>query len=240
MKSLMIKDKSILPYASREAMNRLRINFDFCGDQYKKVMVTSSTPDEGKSFVSYQLWRVLAESGKRVVLVDADLRRSVMRARHQLSVEGDSKKANGLTHYLAGNASLDDVLYETDQENGFMVPTFRTVANPTLLLQNPRFNEMMDKLGEKFDIVLIDTPPLNSVADGLQIAAHCDGALLVVRGGVTPRRIVASSIGQLKSVSCPLLGTVLNRVEMNRNPYYYKYSKYGYYHYYYAPSHKRT
>ena len=110
-------------------------------------MVTSSTPDEGKSFVSYQLWRVLAESGKHVVLVDADLRRSVMRARHQLSVEGDSKKANGLTHYLAGNASLDDVLYETDQENGFMVPTFRTVANPTLLLQNPRFNEMMDKLG---------------------------------------------------------------------------------------------
>ena len=240
MKSLMIKDKSILPYASREAMNRLRINFDFCGDQYKKVMVTSSTPDEGKSFVSYQLWRVLAESGKHVVLVDADLRRSVMRARHQLSVEGDSKKANGLTHDLAGNASLDDVLYETDQENGFMVPTFRTVANPTLLLQNPRFNEMMDKLGEKFDIVLIDTPPLNSVADGLQIAAHCDGALLVVRGGVTPRRIVASSIAQLKSVSCPLLGTVLNRVEMNRNPYYYKYSKYGYYHYYYAPSHKKT
>ena len=175
-----------------------------------------------------------------MVLVDADLRRSVMRARHQLSVEGDSKKANGLTHYLAGNASLDDVLYETDQENGFMVPTFRTVANPTLLLQNPRFNEMMDKLGEKFDIVLIDTPPLNSVADGLQIAAHCDGALLVVRGGVTPRRIVASSIAQLKSVSCPLLGTVLNRVEMNRNPYYYKYSKYGYYHYYYAPSHKKT
>lgn len=240
MKSLMIKDKSILPYASREAMNRLRINFDFCGDQYKKVMVTSSTPDEGKSFVSYQLWRVLAESGKHVVLVDADLRRSVMRARHQLSVEGDSKKANGLTHYLAGNASLDDVLYETDQENGFMVPTFRTVANPTLLLQNPRFNEMMDKLGEKFDIVLIDTPPLNSVADGLQIATHCDGALLVVRGGVTPRRIVASSIAQLKSVSCPLLGTVLNRVEMNRSPYYYKYSKYGYYHYYYAPSHKKT
>ena len=240
MKSLMIKDKSILPYASREAMNRLRINFDFCGDQYKKVMVASSTPDEGKSFVSYQLWRVLAESGKHVVLVDADLRRSVMRARDQLSVEGDSKKANGLTHYLAGNASLDDVLYETDQENGFMVPTFRTVANPTLLLQNPRFNEMMDKLGEKFDIVLIDTPPLNSVADGLQIAAHCDGALLVVRGGVTPRRIVASSIAQLKSVNCPLLGTVLNRVEMNRNPYYYKYSKYGYYHYYYAPSHKKT
>ena len=88
MKSLMIKDKSILPYASREAMNRLRINFDFCGDQYKKVMVTSSTPDEGKSFVSYQLWRVLAESGKHVVLVDADLRRSDVRPCHAPGPDG--------------------------------------------------------------------------------------------------------------------------------------------------------
>lgn len=235
MKSLTIKDKGALPYASREALNRLRINFDFCGDQYKKVMITSSSPDEGKSFVSFHLWRILAESGRRVVLVDADLRRSVMRIQHQLSAGADTKKALGLAHYLAGNVALDDVLYQTDLENGFMVPTFRTVANPVLLLQNPRFGEMMEQLGKQFDIVLVDTPPLNSVADGLQVASHCDGALLVVRGGVTPRRIVANSIGQLKSINCPLLGTVLNRVELDKNPYYYKYSKYSYYNYY-APS----
>ena len=104
MKSLTIKDKGTLPYASREALNRLRINFDFCGDQYKKVMITSSSPDEGKSFISFHLWRVLAESGRRVALVDADLRRSVMRIQHQLSAGTDAKKALGLAHYLAGNA----------------------------------------------------------------------------------------------------------------------------------------
>ena len=238
MKSLTIKDKGTLSYASREALNRLRINFDFCGDQYKKVMITSSSPDEGKSFISFHLWRVLAESGRRVVLVDADLRRSVMRIQHQLSAGADTKKALGLAHYLAGNATLEDVLYESDIENGFMVPTFRTVANPVLLLQNPRFGEMMEKLGEQFDIILVDTPPLNSVADGLQVARHCDGALLVVRGGVTPRRIISTSMAQLKSIDCPLLGTVLNRVEMDKNPYYYKYSKYSYYNYY-APSREK-
>ena len=232
MRSLTIKNKSALPYASREALNRLRINFSFCGDQYRKVMVTSSTPDEGKSFVSYQLWRLLAESGKRVVLVDADLRRSVMHIRWQFAVDGKERNSPGLAHYLAGNAGMEDVLYQTEIENAFIVPTFRTVANPTLLLQSDRFSAMLDKLKEQFDIVLIDTPPLNSVADGLQIAAHCDGALLVVRGGVTPRRLVSASITQLKNAGCPLLGTVLNRVRMESSPYYYKYARYGYYSHY--------
>ena len=72
MKSLTINNKTPLPYSTREGLNRLRINFNFCGDQYKKVLITSSTPDEGKSFVCYNLWRMLAESGKKVVLLDGD------------------------------------------------------------------------------------------------------------------------------------------------------------------------
>ena len=87
MKSLTINNKTPLPYSTREGLNRLRINFNFCGDQYKKVLITSSTPDEGKSFVSYNLWRMLAESGKKVVLVDADLRRSVMHVRWQFTLD---------------------------------------------------------------------------------------------------------------------------------------------------------
>ena len=191
MKSLTINNKTPLPYSTREGLNRLRINFNFCGDQYKKVLITSSTPDEGKSFVSYNLWRMLAESGKKVV--------------------------------------LDDVTYKTDLDTGFIIPTFRTIANPTLLLQSDRFQQLLDRLGQEYDVVLVDTPPLGSVADGLQIAAHCDGAILVVRGGVTPRRIISSSLMQLKSINCPVLGTVLNRVKMENSPYYYKYARYGYY-----------
>lgn len=229
MKSLTINNKTPLPYSTREGLNRLRINFNFCGDQYKKVLITSSTPDEGKSFVSYNLWRMLAESGRKVVLVDADLRRSVMHVRWQFTLDSKERNPQGLAHYLAGNASLDDVTYKTDLDTGFIIPTFRTIANPTLLLQSDRFQQLLDRLGQEYDVVLVDTPPLGSVADGLQIAAHCDGAILVVRGGVTPRRIISSSLMQLKSINCPVLGTVLNRVKMENSPYYYKYARYGYY-----------
>ena len=98
-------------------------------------------------------------------------------------------------------------------ERGFLLPELREIC----------------KLIKEYDAVLVDTPPLGSVADGLQIAAHCDGAILVVRGGVTPRRIISSSLMQLKSINCPVLGTVLNRVKMENSPYYYKYARYGYY-----------
>ena len=227
MKKLTFNYLGRLPYSSEEAINRLRINLGFCGDRFKKIVITSSTPDEGKSFVSTNLWRVLTESGKKVVLVDADIRKSVMRSRYQIS--GESDRFNGLVHYLAGQVELEEVLYETNIKDAYVVPVARTVSNPVVLLQSDRFHEMLDELAENFDYVLLDTPPLSNVADGNLIASQCDGALLVVRSGVTPRKLVASSIKQIERSGCELMGVVLNRVEDRLNPYYYRYTKYGYY-----------
>ena len=218
-----------LDYACNEAMNTLCTNLFYCGDEIHSVLITSRYEQEGKSGVAMNVIRTLASYGKRVVLVDADLRRSVMHVRWQFTLDSKGRNPQGLAHYLAGNASLDDVTYKTDLDTGFIIPTFRTIANPTLLLQSDRFQQLLDRLGQEYDVVLVDTPPLGSVADGLQIAAHCDGAILVVRGGVTPRRIISSSLMQLKSINCPVLGTVLNRVKMENSPYYYKYARYGYY-----------
>lgn len=227
MKTLVIQNLPSLPYAAEEALNRLQINFTFCGDQFKKVVVTSSTPEEGKSTVSINLWRLLAASGKRVVLVDADMRKSVMRSRYQItSSEHDYL---GLSHYLAGKASLVDVLYSTNINGGYMVPTSHTVSNPTVLLQNGRLQQMLDLLAQKFDYVLVDTSPLVNVADGNLIASNCNGAILVVRGGVTPRKLVADSLKQLERAECKLMGVVLNRITAKDSPYYQKYKKAGYY-----------
>lgn len=232
MKVLTLNNLAPLPYAAEEAMNRLRINFSFCGDQFKKVVITSSTPGEGKSTVSVNLWRLLATSGKRVILVDADIRKSMMRSRFQItSTEHDYQ---GLSHYLAGRASLQDVIYATNISGGYMLPTSHTVFNPTILLQSSRFPQMLEALAQKFDYVLVDTPPLTNVADGDLIASHCDGAILVVRGGGTPRNLVASSLKQLERANCKLMGVVLNRVDSKNSPYYYKYTKYGYYSSYYG------
>lgn len=231
MKSIQLNNLGNLPYGAEEALNRLRVNVGFCGNRFKKIIITSSTPNEGKSFVSTNLWRMLAEAGSRTVLVDADMRKSVMRSRYQFAA-GD-KNLPGLVHYLAGQVEIDDVLCHTNINNGYLLPTSYTVTNPAILLQTERFSGLLDALTQVFDYVLIDTPPLNSVADGDLIASHCDGALLVVRSGVTPRTMIANSLKQLERAGCELMGVVLNRVEAKSNPYYYKYGKYGYYNNYY-------
>lgn len=234
MKTIQLSHLEKLPYGAEEALNRLRVNVGFCGDRFKKIIVTSSTPNEGKSFVSTNLWRMLAEAGSRTVLVDADMRKSVLRTRHQFA--SGEKNLPGLVHYLAGQVGIDDVLCRTNIDNAYLFPTSYTVTNPALLLQTDRFSELLDALTRVFDYVLVDTPPLNSVSDGDLIASHCDGALLVVRSGVTPRNLIASSLKQLERAGCELMGVVLNRVEAKSNPYYYKYGKYGYYNDYYYGS----
>lgn len=226
MKKLTMNNMAPLPYSAEEAMNRLLVNFGLCGKEYKKVIVTSSLPNEGKSFVAAHLWRLLAESGSKVILVDADIRKSVIRSRYQLTT--DEVNPVGLAHHLAGQAELEDVIYSTNIKGGFIVPTFRTVANPAILLQSGRFATMLDRLAQVSDYVLVDTPPLANVSDGGLIASHCDGALLVVRSASTPKTLIASSIKQLELANCRLLGTVLNRVEQKQNAYYSRYSQYGY------------
>ncbi len=232
MKLLRLNSIGQLPYGAEEALNRLRVNMGFCGDRFKKVIITSSVPNEGKSFIAANLWRMLSEAGMRTVLVDADMRKSVMRSRHQISsLSGDMI---GLSHYLAGKVDLGDVLYATNVENGFMLPTVNVITNPAILLQGERFTKLLDQLAVMFECVLIDTPPLNSVADGDYIASHCDGGVLVVRSGSTPRGLVSASLKQLERSGCELMGVVLNRVEMKKSSYYYKYSKHNYYSYYYG------
>lgn len=228
MKKLALNYERKLPYSVEEELNRLRVNFSFCGDHFKKVMITSSTADEGKSFITVNLWRMLAASGKKVVLVDADIRKSVLR--HKITSEQGREGAfGGLSHYLAGQQDLDDVVYETNFPNAYMVPMTHSVTNPILLLQSVRFSEMLDELARVFDYVLVDTPPLALVADAGLVAAQCDGTVLVVNASDTPKGIIADSLKQIERTGCELMGVVLNKVNQAKSPYYQKYSKYGYY-----------
>lgn len=227
MKELTIKYLPELPFAVEESINQLRINLGFCGDQIKTIMITSSIPDEGKSFIGMHLWKMLAAVGNRVLLIDCDLRASVLRAKYGIKAQ---EKITGIEHYLSGQVELGEALYKTNIENGFLLPAATTVANPSLLLESERFSAMIDQCAELFDCILIDTPPLESVADALQIAPHTDGIVLVVRSGVTSRKLVENAVGQIKRTGVPLLGMVLNRVEAdNKNSYYYRrYYRYGY------------
>ena len=196
-----------LSWEVSEAVNQLRVNLSFCGSDVKTIMVTSSTPNEGKSFVAMQLWKSIAEMGTPALFIDCDFRKSVLRTRYGFSCSGHMK---GAPHYLAGQAELEDVIYETNIKNGYIIPVAKTVANPAILLESPKFAQMIAECRKRFGIILIDTPPLGSVADSLNIATHCDGTVLMIMCGQTPRKLVANSVEQLKRTGTPLLGVVLN------------------------------
>lgn len=209
-----------LPYAVEEAMNRLRINVKFCGKNTKKILLTSCMPNEGKSTVSSYLWKMLAEAGFSTVMVDVDLRKSVQMQRMQVENASETK---GLNHYLSGMAEYEDVVYKTNIENAYIVPC-------TQLLEDVRFRELLDRLAGEYRFVIVDTPPLGSVSDGALIASLCDGAILVVRAGQTPKAMIKQSLYEIEQSGCKLLGTVLNRAEVSTRGYgkYGKYGNYGY------------
>lgn len=227
MRELEIKKLPSLPFEVSEALNQLRINLSFCGDRIRTIMITSSVPNEGKSFISVQLWKMMAEIGMPVVLLDCDFRNSEMRRKYGIH-STDREKWKGAAHFLAGQAEVEDVIYQTNVPNGCIIPVTSPIANPTILLESPNFSRLLEYCGQKFRCVLVDTPPLGSVADALNIARYCDGSVLVVRSGQTPRRVVEHSVQLLNRVDSPLLGVVLSRANINSraSAYYQRYGAY--------------
>ncbi|MDD6311511.1 MAG: CpsD/CapB family tyrosine-protein kinase [Firmicutes bacterium] len=230
-----------LPLSIEEALNRLRINVKFCGKDTKKILVTSSVPNEGKSFVSVQLWRLLAEAGSKTVIVDLDIRNSMTSKRLEIKCidnEGNETEepVEGIDYYLSGQIEYDDVVYKTNIENGDFVPCTNLLENPSSLFEDRRFEELLTKLASEYRYVILDSPPLVNVADSEQIATMCDGAIVVVRSGHTSRKLIRQSLKQLERAGCSLLGMVLNR-ENNQGKGYGKYGKYGGYGYGYGYGH---
>lgn len=223
MKTVTVDNMPELPYAMEEAINRLRINISFLGTDIRKIMVISTMPNEGKSFVAMQLWHQIAQAGTPTLLLDADLRKSVMTDKYGIALEEGTMQ--GTSHYLANDYPIENAIYHTQWEKGDILPNVDNVVNPSMLLESERFEEMLRYVEQKYRYVFVDSPPLNLVSGGERIGNLCDGAVLVVRGGVTSKNMVKNSIRQLERAGCPLLGIVLNRVEGAKGGYYYK--RYG-------------
>jgi len=207
-----------LDFRSREAFRTLRTNIEFSGDDVKVICLTSCTPNEGKSDTSFELARAFAQNGKKVLLIDADLRKSVMRHRHK-----KGKVRLGLVNYLVGRASMDDVLCTTDIRNFSMIFCGPVPPNPSELLGNDRFKNMIARAREEYDMIIIDTPPLGSVIDTAVVSKVCDGVVLVVAAGTISYRFVRNVKEQLEVTGCRILGAVLNKVDMSGKGYYGKY-----------------
>lgn len=211
-------------YGRREALNSLRTNLQFSGVNLKTFLITSCGPDEGKSTVSFDIARSMAETGKKVVLVDADIRKSVMISRHK--VERMTRRIGGLSQYLTGIASAEDIICGTNIENFYTIMSGPVAPNPTEILNGERFEELMEKLRDVFDVVIIDSPPLGSVIDAAIMAPMCDGAILVMASGEVSKRVALDVKKQLEVSGCRILGVVLNKVKIDKGQYNKYYGEY--------------
>ena len=236
MKSLEITTDVELSNRMKEVFRTLRTNLEFSGVENRAIAVTSCTPNDGKSTVSYNLAMMLAERGKNTLYVDADLRKSVLVQR--LGIKGNPE---GLSHYLSGQTSLQDVIYTTQKQGLYILPAGVFPSNPTELLANGKFSVLLESAKKVFDYIIVDTPPLASVIDAAVIAKECDASMLVLASGIASRNMARSVISQLKLSNPNFLGVVLNKVEIKQGAYYsgkgyggYYGSYYGYYGSYYG------
>lgn len=194
------------PYAPRvEAFRVLRLNLQFASPEAdgNVLVVTSAQPMDGKTSIACNLALSLAEAGQRVVLVEADLRRPNAVARFGL----DGKV--GVTTVLCGRAELDEAIRQVG-DGCYVLPSGALPPNPAELLQTEAMEQLIGELRRRFDVVLIDGPPLLPVSDAASLARLSTGALLVVRHGVTTREQVDACAKRLAAVHAPLLGAIVN------------------------------
>lgn len=219
--------------ARAEALRQLRTNLQFIDVErpVRVLVVTSSVADEGKSTMSANLAVSFAESNRTVLLIEADLRRP--RIAEYLGVE----RSVGLTNVLADQVPFQEVLQPWGRSGLQVLPSGSIPPNPSELLGGPKMLELLALLKRRFDVIVLDTPPLLPVTDAAVVAAHADGAVLVTRYGRTTRGQVATAVRSLKSVDARLLGSILNMTPTKSSD---SYESYGYGHYEDEPSTDRA
>ncbi|MGT2887227.1 tyrosine-protein kinase [Streptococcus didelphis] len=218
------KSKKALYTQAEEYYNSIRTNIQFSGRDYRVIVVTSVQPGEGKSTTSSNLAISFANTGLKTLLIDADIRNSVMSG----TFKSDTKY-QGLSNYLSGNADLSSVISRTDIDNLMIIPSGQVPPNPTTLLQNHNFNYMIDALKEVFDYIIIDTPPIGLVIDSAIVAQKADASLLVTEAGIIKRRFIQKAKEQMEQSGSQFLGVILNKAEHTVDSYgsYGAYGNYG-------------
>lgn len=190
-----------------EAYRKLRTNLRFVrAERPRAIAVTSPSPEEGKSVTAANLTLAIAQQGQSVLIVDADLRRPVQ---HEIF---GVQRSPGLSDALVGLVEpLAAVQPYAEMPNVFVMACGTEAPNPAELLGSEAFSRFLTAMLEKFDTVIVDTPPVNLVTDAAVIGSVCDGVLLVAEAGRTDRSVLASSVNELKSARGSVLGIVLNR-----------------------------
>lgn len=198
-------------YATSEAYKTLRTNIFFCGSNMKTILLTSCDENEGKSTISAELVKALAESGKKSLLIDADMRKSTM-LRKSLRVN----EVTGLSEVLSGLENHNNVIFHTQIPNFDVIFAGHFPPNPVELIGNGVFSEVLNELKNVYDYIIIDSPPLGVVIDAAVISSFCDGAVLIIGAGMTNKKSAYAVCEQIKKSGCKLLGAIINQTSKSR------------------------
>ena len=207
-----------------EAYRTIRTNIKFsniAGQELKTIMLTSATPNEGKSTTISNLAVVMAQAGHSVVLCDCDFRNPT-----QHKIFGLHNK--GLSNCVATGSDVMDIIQQTSIPNLYVLTSGPVAPNPSELLASQNMVDILEELKQHFDYVLIDTPPIMPVTDAAVVSAKVDGTILVIASGAVSPSIAVEAKTRLEQAGAHLLGVVLNKVDVGANSHY----GYGYYYYY--------
>jgi capsular exopolysaccharide synthesis family protein len=217
-----LKGKSLVltqgvPAAYAEACRSLRTNVLASAGSTggRSLLVTSASPGDGKSMVATNLALVLGRSGSRVLIIDADLRRPML---HQLL---NHAQQPGLADVLTGACKPSEAIVPTRSSNVWLLPSGSSVPNPSEQLGSSRFRAFVAKLGESFDWVIIDSPPIMAVTDPAVIAQLTSGVLFVVNARHTSRQVAQNALDRLETAGASFAGAVLNAVTLDRDHHYH-------------------
>ena len=220
-----------MEFTAREQYKILRENIEFTVPADVKcpvIGVTSSNRGEGKSTTCVNLSYVMSETGKKVLLLDGDLRLPTVAKKMEMEVK------EGLTNFLLGaKCEIENYKPEGFNDNWYIMTSGNIPPNPSELLGSPRMGKFLEEMKEKFDYIIIDLPPVNLVSDAISVSKYLNGMIAVIREGYTEKKELDKCFRQLRLSNVKILGCVVNEARKEVNNYrkygkgkYYKYSKY--------------
>ena len=221
---LAVKDSDDIAVESIRSI-RTTIHFSLNEAKNNIIAISGPSPEVGKSFITANLGAILAQSGKRVLVIDADMRRGYLQKYFNQTT------APGLSELLLGTSSLTDVLKKSEVDNLFFIPRGKSPSNPSELLGSQKFKQTLDSVSEQFDHILIDTPPALAVTDGVIISQYAGVNLLVVRHAKTQMKELEITLNRFEQANIKVNGVILNDVERGSSGYGYGYGynySYGY------------
>ena len=221
MKELIVKTRPKSVFS--EDIRTIRTNLDFSLSEYDKkvIMITSSLPTEGKSFISSNLATAISQNGNRVLIIDCDLRRGRL---HKIFEVSNTQGLSNLISQYHQELDVKNFLRQTDINNLYVLPRGVVPPNPSELLSSSRFSSIINNLKQYFDYIILDSAPVNGLPDALILSNTADRVVIISEYGKTSIDALADTKKALENVSANIAGVVINRIPKSK-------SKYGYYYY---------